>query len=61
MRYDAIETCLRSLGRHAAKNKATVHMPRIGAGLGGGDWGRVLPLIEAMAKDHDLDVYVYTL
>ena len=61
VRYDAIQEALGALGAHAAQHGASIHMPRIGAGLAGGDWNRILPLIEAMARNHGVDVYVYTL
>ena len=35
--YVALAEALDELGRHAASKGATVHMPRIGSGLAGGD------------------------
>jgi O-acetyl-ADP-ribose deacetylase (regulator of RNase III) len=45
VRYQAIDTALASLARHAARLGASVHMPRIGCGLAGGRWDHVEPLI----------------
>lgn len=58
IRYDALETCLKSVYRHAENRGLTVSMPRIGADLAGGDW----PTIEAIIKKTmTVETYVYTL
>lgn len=58
IRYDALETCLKSAYKHALENKLTVAMPRIGCVLAGGDW----PTIEAIIKKTMIaDTYVYTI
>jgi O-acetyl-ADP-ribose deacetylase (regulator of RNase III) len=43
--YDALLECLKQLGFHAHQLRASVHMPRIGRGLAGGEWEKVEPLI----------------
>ncbi|PPK69049.1 macro domain-containing protein [Actinokineospora auranticolor] len=45
IRYDALRQCLRHLATQAAPLGASVHMPRIGAGLAGGRWEDIEPLI----------------
>ena len=40
---------------------ATVHMPRIGAVLGGGDWGKIEAIIKKEFCDNGVDVFVYDL
>lgn len=45
VRYEAIDTGLAHLATKAAELDASVHMPRIGCGLAGGDWSRVEPLV----------------
>lgn len=45
IRYDALERCLNTTAARARVLGATVHMPRIGAGLAGGDWTRIEPMI----------------
>lgn len=45
LRYDELKKCLIELNEVAIKNKATIHMPRIGSGLAGGDWGKIEDLI----------------
>ncbi len=57
--YEALTQCLRKLAGIAAAQNASIHMPRIGAGLGGGDWSRVRKIIE-QELGH-LPVYIYTL
>lgn len=61
IRYEAVEEALARLAVHALKLDASVHMPRIGAGLAGGDWTRIEPLIEERLCERGLDVTVYDL
>ena len=58
IRYEALESCLNKLAESCQTlNCATLHMPRIGCGLAGGDWTTVGQLVEEICWD--LDVYVY--
>ena len=52
---------LDAVGLHAAARKATVHMPRIGSGLAGGDWTKIKQMICRMAVKHRVLVLIYTL
>lgn len=56
--YEALTQCLRKLAGIAAAQNASIHMPRIGAGLAGGDWPRIRRIIE-QELGH-LPVYIYT-
>jgi O-acetyl-ADP-ribose deacetylase (regulator of RNase III) len=56
--YEALTQCLRKLAGIAAARSASIHMPRIGAGLAGGDWSRIRRIIE-QELGH-LRVYIYT-
>jgi len=59
IRYDALLECLKQLGFHAHQLSATIHMPRIGCGLAGGEWSEVEPLLlEALPG---AEVFVYDL
>jgi O-acetyl-ADP-ribose deacetylase (regulator of RNase III) len=58
IRYDALEMGLKRVQEIAAKLKGTVHMPRIGADLAGGDWNIIEKII---LKTMRVDTYVYTL
>jgi O-acetyl-ADP-ribose deacetylase (regulator of RNase III) len=55
--YAALECCLITLARFALSHGATVHMPRIGAGLAGGDWERIEALIARCLVECDVTVY----
>ncbi|MFE2695654.1 macro domain-containing protein [Streptomyces mirabilis] len=59
VRYEAIDTGLAHLATKAAELKASVHMPRIGCGLAGGDWSRVEPLIMRRLVERGVAVTVY--
>lgn len=57
LRYYALEECLKELSLQANILKASVHMPRIGCGLGGADWAKVEALIKQELADIDVTVY----
>jgi len=59
VRYEAIELGLDAVCVHAASVNASVHMPRIGSGLAGGEWARIQLILEAMTKKHTVAIYVY--
>ena len=59
--YAALRTCLREVADAAAERGASVHMPRIGVGMAGGDWGIVSELIDDALVSRGLDVTVYSL
>jgi O-acetyl-ADP-ribose deacetylase (regulator of RNase III) len=58
IRYPALALCLRHLDRFAKDLGATVHAPRIGCGLGGGDWPRVAGLVSRLVE---APVFIYDL
>lgn len=65
--YDAIRLGLAGVAGFAAArprldyagmyNAKPVHMPRIGCGLAGGEWGRIEPLVAEMLGGLDVTVY----
>ncbi|KAF5993240.1 macro domain-containing protein [Streptomyces sp. WAC00263] len=59
VRYEAIGTGLAQVAIKAAELDASVHMPRIGCGLAGGDWSRVEPLILRRLVERGVAVTVY--
>jgi len=61
LRYDALATCLEKLAGRALELGAVVAMPRIGAGLAGGDWAKVSELIEERLCGRGVKVVVYDL
>jgi O-acetyl-ADP-ribose deacetylase (regulator of RNase III) len=61
LRYDALGACLLELGRFAEQIDASVHIPRIGCGLAGGDWNLVAPIVYDALCETGCPVYVYDL
>lgn len=62
IRYEALEMCLDQVGTYATQSNLSVHMPRIGAGLAGGEWTRVEQLIaKVLCERQGLTVTVYDL
>lgn len=55
--YDALARCLKRVATIAAAQAASIHMPRIGAGRGGGNWSEIKRIIEREAGH--LPVYLY--
>jgi len=58
IRYYALNTCLEKVNAFALEHGATLHMPRIGAGLSGGDWKEIEQIIK---NTMSVDVVVYDL
>lgn len=66
VKYSSLLECLTRLliqcGNSQNSGKDTsIHMPRIGAGLGGGDWSVIEKIINSVFKDTNIPVYVYDL
>ena len=61
VRYSALRTCLDAVAHEAARRGATVHMPRIGVGQGGGEWTVVEDLIRVTLGAAGVSVTVYDL
>lgn len=61
VRYEAIRMGLASVRRFASEHSATIHMPRIGAGLAGGRWEEVACIIDEELVSHHVAVTVYDL
>ena len=59
--YAALKSCLTKVAKEALTSNASVHMPRIGCGLGGGKWKLVEPIIKEELIDRGIDVTVYDL
>lgn len=55
--YEALTLCMRKMnfifkGKH-------IGLPKIGAGLAGGDWDRIKLIIQAELKDCDITIVIY--
>ncbi|MDR1461247.1 MAG: macro domain-containing protein [Campylobacteraceae bacterium] len=61
IRYDALEKCLIKVADFALQNSSSVHMPRIGCGLAGGEWDRVEFIIRQTLLNVGVKVFVYDL
>lgn len=61
VRYDAIRSGLMTVREFARARSASVHMPRIGAGLAGGRWEEIAPIIEEALTAQGIPVTVYDL
>ncbi len=61
IRYGAMEEGLLRVRAFAKKMGATVHMPRIGAGLAGGNWPEIEEIINKTLVAHDITTTVYEL
>lgn len=61
IRYEAIREGLKRVAEFAARQAASVHMPRIGCGLAGGKWEDIEPLVEQFLSAANVPVMVYDL
>ena len=61
VRYDAIEQALSTVADEAYAMDGSVHMPRIGCGLAGGDWAVVESIVNRTLADRGIPVTVYDL
>lgn len=59
VRYPAIAEGLAKVAEFARARAASVHMPRIGCGLAGGEWSEVEQLIESTLAQSEVAVTVY--
>ena len=57
VKYSAMRTGLERVASKAKEMKATIHMPRMGCGLGGGTWDKMEPIISETCKGIDVVVY----
>jgi Zn-dependent peptidase ImmA (M78 family)/O-acetyl-ADP-ribose deacetylase (regulator of RNase III) len=61
LRYEALSKCLSDVASHAKLVTASVHMPRIGTGLAGGNWDLIKEIIEDTLVAKGVPVTVYDL
>lgn len=55
--YDAVDRVFQTLTRAAQMGIYEIHIPKIGAGLGGGDWGVISAIIQHRCKDVNVIVW----
>ena len=61
IRYDALENCLKQIANTAKEYGGSIHMPRIGCGLAGGNWAEVEKIIQKTLIVNQIPTYVYDL
>jgi O-acetyl-ADP-ribose deacetylase (regulator of RNase III) len=61
IRYDALRECLIKVADFALQNNSSVHMPRIGCKLAGGEWKKVELIIKQTILSVEVKVFVYDL
>ena len=61
IRYGALRACLGKVAERALRTGASVHMPRIGAGMAGGNWSVIAELIDEHLVKRGIQVTVYSL
>lgn len=61
IRYEAVREGLGRVAEFAREHGATIHMPRIGAGLAGGDWATIEAIIAEELASRGITVTVYSL
>jgi O-acetyl-ADP-ribose deacetylase (regulator of RNase III) len=59
LRYQALEKCLQTLRDYLEFNfiNAAIKMPKIGSGLAGGDWNKIVEIIDKIFKRYRILIY----
>lgn len=57
IRYEALEECLMKVAFTATLAGATLHAPRMGTGLAGGQWSRIEEIIERTLYEIPVTIY----
>jgi O-acetyl-ADP-ribose deacetylase (regulator of RNase III) len=61
IRYEALRACLEKVADKTQELGGTVHMPKIGCGLAGGEWSHIEPIIVEILCGQGIEVVVYDL
>jgi len=63
IRYLALEESLRKMVKRLDREQLDyeLHMPHMGCGLAGGNWGSVFTVLKKVFSDRDIDITVYSL
>jgi O-acetyl-ADP-ribose deacetylase (regulator of RNase III) len=59
IRYSFVSECLERVSQFAKRKNASVHMPRIGCGLAGGQWTEIEEIINNNLIAHEIETTVY--
>lgn len=55
--YDAIRTAMTKVKEFAKSKNMSIAIPKIGAGLAGGDWADIEKILQEVFSDYDVTVY----
>lgn len=55
--YDALTLCMRKINHRFKGNR--IGLPKIGAGLAGGDWNKIKGIIQEELKDCDVTIVIF--
>ena len=61
IRYEYVSECLDRVRVFAEKIDASIHMPRIGCGLAGGEWSEIEKIVNNSLIAHKIETKVYDL
>lgn len=61
IRYEAIRQGLKTVCAFALEHNASIHMPRMGAGLAGGNWQLIAEIVDTELCSNGVSVTVYDL
>lgn len=59
IRYTYVSECLERVRQFAKRQNASVHMPRIGCGLAGGQWTEIEEIVNGNLIAHEIETTVY--
>jgi O-acetyl-ADP-ribose deacetylase (regulator of RNase III) len=59
IRYSSVSECLERVRQFAKQRNASVHMPRIGCGLAGGQWSEIEEIVDHNLIAHEIETTVY--
>ncbi|MFA7219190.1 MAG: hypothetical protein WC119_01625 [Synergistaceae bacterium] len=59
IRYKAIEKCLTKVADLAEKYGASIHAPKFGSGLAGGEWKIIEGMLQELVCSRDIPITVY--
>lgn len=59
IRYSCVSECLERVRQFAKKHNASIHMPRIGCGLAGGQWTEIEEIVNDNLIAHEIETFVY--
>lgn len=55
--YNAIKVCMKKVKDYAKLRNLSIAIPKIGAGLAGGDWELIKAILDDVFQDYDCTVY----